>query len=486
MTTRRPNLLFIMPDQLRADFLSSYGAEFVSTPHIDALATEGIRYRRAYSPSPVCVPARCLLMTGRDAIKNGVLGNDHFLRPDLNECGMQTWPQILSDGGYLTAAIGKMHFYPWNAPLGFEHRVICEDKRWLTIEDDYFHHLSAKGLRKLHGRDHDGYQENRGAIVCPHAVEDSWDGYVGGEAVRFIEQYDDERPFAAMVGFPGPHCPYDPCADALEDVAADKIPMAAPFVPGQDDELREANVRSNLGDWNGVDYAEFTDAHKQKVRQHYAALVKQIDDEIGRIVAALKATGQLEHTVIIFSSDHGDMLGDHGLIGKTNFYEGSCHVPMIVRQPGGPAGVVSEEVVSLGDVTATLLALAGIDRPSYYDSQTLPGLGLPDPPRERVLGFVAGGLMNTDGHWKWVKNTGTGQSHLFNVDEDPLEQIDRQHESAETRALAAGFDGELTRQLVRSITAGGSDRSIGNVPLWDSESFGQGTWQFDYPSATPG
>ena len=138
----RPNLLFIMPDQLRADFLSCYGADFIDTPFIDSLADGGVLYPNSYSPSPVCVPARCVLLTGRDAIANGVLGNQHFLRSDLEQTGVRTWAQILSEAGYLTASIGKMHFYPWDASLGFEHRVICEDKRWLDIEDDYYHHLA--------------------------------------------------------------------------------------------------------------------------------------------------------------------------------------------------------------------------------------------------------------------------------------------------------------------------------------------------------
>ncbi|MBT3344735.1 MAG: sulfatase-like hydrolase/transferase [Gemmatimonadetes bacterium] len=478
----RPNLLFIMPDQLRADFLGCYGADFVATPHIDALASPGVRYERSYSPSPVCVAARCALLTGRNAIKNGVLGNSHFLRPDLETCGIRTWPQILSGAGYLTAAIGKMHFYPWDAALGFEHRVICEDKRWLNIQDDYFHHLAAKGLHKLHGREHDGYQENRGAIISPYAIEDSWDGFVGGAAVDFIENYNDDRPFAAMIGFPGPHCPYDPCGETLSQIDTDRLPAAAPYVDDLDRQLRKANIRGNSGDWNGVDYTEFDEGHKHKIRHHYAALVKQIDDQVGRIMAALEATGQLDNTVIIFSSDHGDMLGDHGLIGKTNFYEGSCRVPMIVRQPAGATGMVNDDVVSLADVTASLLGLAGVERPAAYDSQTLPGLGLPDPPRDRVFGFVAGGMMNTDGHWKWMKNAGTGESHLFNIDDDPQEQIDRQYDGPETRQIADRLDAELTQTVMRSIDAASSDRRVGPQAMWDNDRFGRGDWTFDYPS----
>lgn len=470
-----------MPDQLRADFLGCYGAEFVATPHIDALASPGVRYQRAYSPSPVCVAARCTLLTGRDAIRNGVLGNSHFLRPDLDACGVRTWPQILAAAGYLTAAIGKMHFYPWDASFGFEHRVICEDKRWLTIQDDYYHHLQARGLRKLHGRDHEGYQENRGAIICPYEIGDSWDGFTGEQAVRFIETYDDDRPFAAMVGFPGPHCPYDPCEEALSQVDATRLPAAAPYVEAHDQQLREANIRGNKGEWNGVDYTDFTDQHKHKIRHHYAALVKQIDDQVGRIMASLQATGRLDNTIVIFSSDHGDMLGDHGLIGKTNFYEGSCHVPMIVRHPGQVESGVSDAAVSLGDVTATLLAQAGIERPTYYDARTLPGLGLPDAPRQFVFGFVAGGMMCTDGHWKWMKNAGSGESHLFNLDEDPQELVDRQQDSDETRQMASRMDAALTRQIMASLAASSSDRLLGPAAMWDNDRFGAGDWTFDYP-----
>jgi len=151
----RPNILVIMPDQLRHDFLGCYGADFIRTPHIDRIAVEGTRYDRAYSLHPVCVPARVSLLTGLNAMKAGVLGNGQFLRPDHEACGIQVWPQMLSQQGYFTAAIGKMHFYPWNLMLGFQHRVICEDKRWLLVQDDYAKLLAGHGLHKFHGNEHD-------------------------------------------------------------------------------------------------------------------------------------------------------------------------------------------------------------------------------------------------------------------------------------------------------------------------------------------
>ncbi|MEE2658273.1 MAG: sulfatase-like hydrolase/transferase [Candidatus Latescibacterota bacterium] len=481
--SKRPNLLFIMPDQLRHDFLSCYGADFIDTPHIDSLAASGTLYERAYSPSPICVPARCTLLTGRNAIKNGVLGNQHFLRPDLAETGIRTWANILSDADYFTASIGKMHFYPWEASFGFEHRVICEDKRWLYIEDDYYRYLEAMGHRKYHGNEHKGYRENRGAYVNRLASEHSWDGFVGTEATKFIVEYDDDRPFAAMIGFPGPHCPYDPSPDYVDRFRAADMPAAAPYVEDFDTELRAGNITGNRGSWNDVDYSKFTDAQKAGVRAHYAGLVKQIDDQVGAILTALSETGRLDNTIVIFSSDHGDLLGDHDLIGKGNYYEGSCHVPMLVRMPGGHS-FRSQHVVSLEDVTATLLACAGIERPAYYDSVPLPGLGLDTTRRQRVYGFVTGATMNCDGRHKLVKYR-SGRQQLFDVIADPHEQTDLSDTDAGWE-LARRLDGELTGQLLRSVEEANSERVIAHVPLWDCAEFGRGDWQRTYPMSLEG
>lgn len=121
----QPNLIFLMPDQLRPDFLSCYGADFIDTPNIDRLSETGVRFTHAYSQHPVCVPARASLLTGMDAVKTGVLDNGLYLRPDVGASGVRTWPEILADTGYLTAGIGKMHFYPWDARLGFNYRRVA-------------------------------------------------------------------------------------------------------------------------------------------------------------------------------------------------------------------------------------------------------------------------------------------------------------------------------------------------------------------------
>ena len=139
--SRPPNIVFLFPDQLRRDFLGCYGATFIDTPNIDWIADNGVRYDNAYSASPLCVPARTTLLTGMNAVKNGVTDNLHAIRPDYNDAGIRTWPQLLAEAGYYTSAVGKMHFYPWDARHGFQYRVVCEDKLWAYVRDDYYHYL---------------------------------------------------------------------------------------------------------------------------------------------------------------------------------------------------------------------------------------------------------------------------------------------------------------------------------------------------------
>ncbi|HUE76293.1 MAG TPA: sulfatase-like hydrolase/transferase, partial [Chloroflexota bacterium] len=369
----RPNIVFMMPDQLRSDFLSCYGATFIDTPNIDRLARRGVRFDRAYSEHPVCVPARAALMTGLHAVKTGVLDNGLALRPDRLACGIETWPEMLNANGYYTAAIGKMHFYPWDARLGFQYRSIAEDKRWIHIRDDYFHYLHANGQRKYHGNEHDGYVENKGAIVNRLPWELQPDHFVGQEASKFIREYGQEGPFAMMVGFPGPHCPYDPAPEFLAEFDPANMPEPVPDA-GNTPGLRQQNVAGNWAPWNGVDYSEFTRTQKLKLRAHYAALVKQIDHEVGQIIDALRDQNLLDNTVIIFASDHGDYLGDHNLIGKGHFYESSFHVPMIACGPSVERATVRDDLVTLTDVTATILRIAGVNAPAHLDSRPMPGL----------------------------------------------------------------------------------------------------------------
>lgn len=480
MPSDRPNLLFIMPDQLRPDFLSCYGAAFIDTPHIDSLCDSGVRYEKACAPSPVCVPMRSTLLTGLNAIRTGVMGNGQYLRPDLDACGIHTWPQLLADSGYRTSAIGKMHFYPWEASMGFDDRIVCEDKRWIQVADDYQQYLKAKGLRKLHGNEHEGYQEGRGAFVHQHDYEDSWDGFVGNETSRYIRDYDSDSPFAIMVGFPGPHCPYDPSPQYRDLFSPDDMPEPYPVGTDQPADFIEENVRGNKASWNGVDYSEFTTAHKKKIRAYYAALVKQIDDKVGEIISALKDTGHYDNTIIVFCSDHGDYLGDHGLIGKGSYYESSTKVPLIIRIPEMGKSSVHTGPISIEDITATLLHLGGGELPSYMDSQPLPDLGIEGShARDVIFGFVASGSMCYDGIWKLARYS-NGYAALFNTDEDPAEQHNRINDSA-CQEIRARLDALLNAQMLRSINRAHAEKNHNTDWVDPDFAAGAGCWQRVYP-----
>ena len=474
------NFVFLFPDQLRADFLSCYGAEFVSTPNIDSLAERGARFRNAFSASPVCVPARTALLTGMNAIKNGVTGNLGNLRPDYREAGIRTWPEILAEEGYYTAAIGKMHFYPWDDKRGFQYRVAAEDKRWLNVRDDYYHFLKSNGLRKFHGNEHDGYHEGKGAVVSRTPWEYSWDRFVGMEAVRFIDQYGADGPFAMMVGFPGPHCPYDPDARFLDEVDESKLPDPVPAVEEDSGRLRRINVEGNVRPWNGVDYTEFPERSKRRIRKHYAALVKQIDYEVGQIIEALKAAGQYDNTVIILSSDHGDYLGDHDLIGKASFYESAIRVPMLARVPWSETSAIVDDMVELRDVTATILAFAGVELPNYMDAQPMPGLGLPKGRgRERIFGMLTEGWMNFDGRYK-LHRYSTGDEMLFDLENDPTEQRNLASDPDHAEVLRR-LDAELVNEVMVSMAQSTHDRLAHAGDMSQDPAFGREGWRRPWP-----
>lgn len=476
--SRPPNILFILPDQLRADFLGCYGADFVATPHIDRIAAEGVRYCGAFSSSPLCVPARTALLTGMSPLRNGVIDNAHALRPDYPKLGIRTWPELLAEQGYHTAAMGKMHFHPWDAAHGFAERVIAEDKRHTEIRDAYDEFLHSRGLRKLHGGEYPGYVDNYGAVPSPIPWELSSDHFVATAACEFIDGYDGQRPFALMVGLPSPHCPYDPDPRFVAQVDEARLPAAVPGVPGDARLIWQDNINGHRGPWNGVDYTDFPDHAKRRVRLHYAALVRQVDEEVGRILAAHDRRGMAENTVVILSSDHGDYLGDHDMIGKNSFYDAAVRVPLVVRVPGGPTGVTRTELVDLHDITATMLSLAGCEVPDTMDSRPLPGLVEVTQAREHIAGVLGSGWWVFDGRWK-LHYYRTGEQLLFDMLTDPDEQRNRISDPAALPELIR-LNAILVDTVLEMTGRSYDDRFVGPDLIWD-EQFTRPGWQRPYP-----
>ena len=483
---RRPNVVVILPDQLRPDFLGCYGGAAVATPHIDALAAAGVRFDSAVSASPVCVPARTALLTGMNAIRTGVLHNLHALRPDHRELGVLTWSERLADAGYNTAAVGKMHLYPWDLTLGFGYRSIAEDKRWIEIRDAYYWFLRDHGLAKTHAREHPDYISGLGAYTNPIPWELSVDHFVGSSARKFLRRArGDERPFALFIGFPGPHDPYDPDQAFLESVVTSKLPVPIKSSNDLAPLIKARNIEGNKLPWCGIDYSNLSLDGAQRLRLHYAALVAQIDFEVGEIVTELRNDQKVwDNTVIIFTSDHGDYLGDHGMVGKESFFETAIRIPLIMKPAVDTPGSINDHQVELSDVAASILALASLEGNARMDALPLPGITAGSAVRGAVIGALHDGWMVRTRQWKLHKYA-TGEMLLFDLEADPDETRDL-FNAARHRRTRDELDALLTQEVMRSIENAMEDRLVaGTDDLWNSVIFGHQGWTRRYPYSPP-
>ncbi len=480
----KPNILLLMPDQLRADFLGCYGAEFARTPNLDRLAASGRQYMNSVSPHPVCAPARAALLTGHNAVSTGVLTNGSWLRPDHAGCGMPTIAEILADNGYLTAAFGKMHLMPWDIAEGFQVRSIAEDKRHVHIEDDYHDFLSARGFAKTRGPDEEGYAENLMAsfdALPPELQVDSW---VADETVRFIRRHGGRgEPFFAMVGFPGPHDPYNPPQAWTEDWDPSSMPESRPPTDITET-FRQGQIRQNRLGSASIDMERFPEDVKRRIRVHYSALTSNIDSCIGRVLAALEEKGLSRNTVVIATSDHGDLLGDFDLLGKNNFLESSIRIPLIVSAPGtGPAGP-SDALVTLTDIFATIAGFAGVETSGRGDSIALPELGLrTDRSREVVLGALGSGLMMIDGRYKLARYA-NGLATLCDRVADPAEQSNLL-DSPDTADVVLRLDAAMIRELLRALFEGHVEKGYDYATMNPAHPSHKRGWSRPYPVSGP-
>jgi len=480
---KKKNIVFILADQLRADFCGCYGADWLNTPNIDKLAEEGVLYCNAVSPSPICVPARASLLTGKSALENRVLDNSKWLRPDHEKMGILTWPQILAKEGYHTAAIGKMHFYPWDIREGFQHRVIAEDKRHIEIQDDYSIFLQKHGYKRLHGSEHEGYYEHLGAIVSKIPDEYQIDKFVKDQTCEYINCLCGKQPFALMVGFPGPHGPYDPTLEMLDKLPEGPMPES---IKGTEDTemFRPRNIDENALPWNGVDITNFTEEQKQKIRRHYSALVQSIDEYVGDIIQSLKDKGLYEDTVIIMSSDHGDYLGDFGMVGKGHFYESSIRIPLIVRCKEQKHMEV-DHAVSLTDLHNTILHFAGIKTKDTVDSTVLKPFGQSNS-RADIFGCTDMGWMLRGSRYILTIYY-NGVREFYDLEKDPFQQNNLINAPNYQKIIEEMKD-ELFSRVFNGINKGNSDniarfnnmRTIGGPDGFNYEG-----WQRPYPFCIP-
>jgi choline-sulfatase len=425
---KRPNILFLMADQLRGDCLGADGNRAIHTPHLDRLAAEGARFRCAYSSVPSCTPARAELLTGLSPWHHGMLGYGRVALEYPREM-----PKMLRDGGYYAVGIGKMHYHPQRNSHGFLRTILDESGRVESPDfvSDYRQWFKSVAPESDPDATGIGWNDHRGkCYALPEKLHPTQ--WTGDEAVKFLAEYAGEAPFFLKVSFARPHSPYDAPQRWWQYYEKADLP---PAVVGDWAERHAQRGKPHRDDlWQG----DLGPEKAREARQGYYGNVSFIDEQVGRILAVLKERGWLENTLILFTADHGDMLGDHHLWRKTYAYEPSARIPMLIRWPEGlvtvQRGQVIDRPVELRDVLPTFLDAAQVTYdPTWFDGRSMLNLvrGRSEGWREWIdlehaTCYAPENYWSalTDGRMKYIYYAPDGRQQLFDLEKDPGETRD--------------------------------------------------------------
>jgi len=465
VSDQRPNIILIITDQQRYDTIAALGFPYMTTPTLDRLVNEGVSFTDCHVVAPSCAPSRASLFTGYYPHTTGILRN-----ADRWE---HSWVELLAESGYYCVNIGKMHTFPYQTPLGFHERYVVENKdrylegRWFF--DEWDKGLRARGLvkqqRELYRRRPD-YRERLGAFEWELPEETHSDMFVGDLAVWWLNtKPQPDQPLFLQIGFPGPHPPYDPIYRYAEPYLQRDLPD--PVVTEEDlasqppplQALRQHNTEVDHDSLVHLLHPTPEQVHRQ--RAYYFANVTMIDEKIGAILRALESRGYLDNAVVIFTSDHGDALCDHGHSQKWTMYDVITRVPLIVWAPGRfPGGHRVEALCQLMDVGPAVLELAGVETQETMEAESiLPALCGDDfSGREYVYaehgrdGILQGTEFMTmvrTREWKLVHFLGEDYGQLFHLSEDPGELHNLWDDPGAASAKGALLD-ELREWRIRS------------------------------------
>ena len=451
-----PNVLLLFCDQLRRDALGTSGNAVVRTPNIDRLAAEGVVFERCYTPSPVCIAARHSLLTGHRPKVHGYWSmEDHPIDPRI-----PTLPRLLRNAGYLTQAVGKMHFQPPREHHGFERMLLMEETPATREEDDYLLYLKAQGLGHVchqHGVRHVLYHQPQRALVPEEHTGNHW---VADRSVEFLRA-NAGRAFLLWSSWIAPHPPFNTVDRWADFYDADLMPLPATH-PGETFD-RHAREMRYLADVDGGP-ADRRDRRIRRMRACYYAQVSHVDEQVGRILATLDALGLSDDTLVIFTSDHGEMLGDHGTWQKSTHYEQAWGIPMIARWPKRlAAGARSRAFTSLLDVLPTCLDAAGVAYPYFPDASGLPGASLLDADALARRDAVFVEEMRGEGRWigmrterfKAAWHVGERVWQFYDLARDPQEFVDLVATAMDAEQRASFED--LQRRLIDYERENGCD-----------------------------
>lgn len=447
---RPPNIVWIFPDEWRHDAVGYAGNPVIRTPNLDALAARGTAFTGAHCESPVCAPSRASLLKvsyPRDhgKVQNGPAGGE-FPPPDA-----PNFLHRLQAAGYRTGEVGKMHFFHGlHTPedlcaYGFddvaeEYDKVMQRRSFVVeMETPYTRYLEERGLLEdwrehqdeqteiMFGRDPEG----RRAIPDDLPAEHTLDAFIGRQVCDRIGDWAAaEEPFFLWAAFVGPHLPFDgppPYRDLYEP---DEIPMGPLGFDGAPDnrygdQIREMRALLNSDGCTEADY--------RSIARHYYAAISLIDDQVGAIVEVLEEAGVAEDTWLVFSSDHGELLGDHGLLTKGVFYESSVKVPCLVVPPAGsttgPRSV--DDPVQGIDVPATILDVAGADASGFHGRSLVDGERGRAPGRTAVFSQIGDFTMVATERDKLVVTSDDHEPQAFHdLQQDPDERVNLVHDPA--------------------------------------------------------
>jgi arylsulfatase A-like enzyme len=429
MNKSKPNILLLFPDQWRGDCLGFSNVHPVQTPFLDDLAEKSVVFERAYAAHPTCIAARASLLTGLTANQHGRLGYQDGVPWRYKN----TLPEILRNNGYETLCAGKTHFFPQRVRLGFE-QIRLYGNQWIEeeFESDYHNWLKEKSNHTV---------RDPGLEICSDNswYARSWPGpeeyhpnvWTTNEAMDLIDKRDPTRPFFLQVNYHRPHPPFDPPASFLE--MYDDCQPTKPVYSKWSEEYSDPIKADLLEKWG-----QLGEDLLNKLRKAYYAQLTALDYEIGRLVYYLRRKQIFDNTIVIFSSDHGESLGDHNLFGKCTPFEPSVSIPFIFRFPekyGIKPRTNRESLVSHIDIMPTVLESADLPIPDFCEGLSLISSCQEDADgqnRDFLHGEHAPAMRRTESwqfiireHDKYIWDAVSGREWYFDLRNDPQEIEDK-------------------------------------------------------------
>lgn len=414
----KPNILLITTDQQRFDTIYAGGYEYMHTPNLDRLVNEGCLFTNAYSPNPACIPARHNIISGLSAKYHG-FDDNYFDNSRQMPYDIPTFPELMSNNGYNTVAIGKMHFQPCRRHNGFNRMYIMEEIPEFNYEDDYAIYLKDNGLEKyasLHGVRHLLYMLPQQSFIPTEHHGSTW---VANKTIETIKENNGKRPFMIWTSFIQPHPPFDVPKEWASIYDNCELPESYDSITAVSP-LAEEN--KHIADYPSKDY-------EKRAKELYYSAISFVDYNIGRILDYLEETNQIDNTLIVFTSDHGEMFGDNGTFQKFLPYDSSSKIPFVARYPKHlKPGTKDDRLIDLNDLYPTFLDVAEIYYPANYK---LPGesIFIREGIKDRDYQYIEHNKDNK--RWVSLRNErykynyyyGGAREELFDLENDPKERI---------------------------------------------------------------